>query len=188
MERLKQKILSEGKALSEHVLLVDSFLNHQVDPELMQAVGEEFAARFADEAVDRVVTIESSGIAPAVMTALAMKKPMVILKKSKSSILQDGVLQTEVFSFTKNAPYQLTLKTQFVHPGERVLLIDDFLANGAALDGLITLIEGAGATVVGAGIAVEKAFQPGGARIRARGYRVESLAQITALEGNKISF
>ena len=154
MERLKQKILSEGKALSEHVLLVDSFLNHQVDPELMQAVGEDFAARFADEAVDRVVTIESSGIAPAVMTALAMKKPMVILKKSKSSILQDGVLQTEVFSFTKNAPYQLTLKTQFVHPGERVLLIDDFLANGEAALGGIRLLEKAGAKVVGVGAVI----------------------------------
>ena len=181
MERLKQKILSEGKALSEHVLLVDSFLNHQVDPELMQAVGEEFAARFADEAVDRVVTIESSGIAPAVMTALAMKKPMVILKKSKSSILQDGVLQTEVFSFTKNAPYQLTLKTQFVHPGERVLLIDDFLANGYALQGLISIVQQAGGTVEGIGIVIEKGFQYGGRTIRNLGYHLESLAIVDGM-------
>ena len=188
MERLKQKILSEGKALSEHVLLVDSFLNHQVDPELMQAVGEEFAARFADEAVDRVVTIESSGIAPAVMTALAMKKPMVILKKSKSSILQDGVLQTEVFSFTKNASYQLTLKAQFVHPGDRVLLIDDFLANGEAAFGGIRLLEQAGATVAGVGAVIAKAFQPGMGKLRAAGYRVEALAAVQSLSRGKISF
>ncbi len=188
MERLKQKILSEGKALSEHVLLVDSFLNHQVDPELMQAVGEEFAARFADEAVDRVVTIESSGIAPAVMTALAMKKPMVILKKSKSSILQDGVLQTEVFSFTKNAPYQLTLKTQFVHPGERVLLIDDFLANGEAALGGIRLLEKAGAKVVGVGAVIAKTFQPGMEKLRASGYRVEALAPVCRMAENVIEF
>lgn len=188
MERLKQKILSEGKALSEHVLLVDSFLNHQVDPELMQAVGEEFAARFADEAVDRVVTIEFSGIAPAVMTALAMKKPMVILKKSKSSILQDGVLQTEVFSFTKNAPYQLTLKTQFVHPGERVLLIDDFLANGEAALGGIRLLEKAGAKVVGVGAVIAKTFQPGMEKLRASGYRVEALAPVCRMAENVIEF
>ena len=188
MERLKQKILSEGKALSEHVLLVDSFLNHQVDPELMQAVGEEFAARFADEAVDRVVTIESSGIAPAVMTALTMKKPMVILKKSKSSILQDGVLQTEVFSFTKNAPYQLTLKIQFVHPGERVLLIDDFLANGEAARGGIRLLEKAGAKVVGVGAVIAKTFQPGMEKLRASGYRVEALAPVCRMAENVIEF
>ena len=120
MEQLRQRILADGRALSDRVLLVDSFLNHQVDPQLMRAVGEEFARRFAGDGVTRVVTIESSGIAPAVMTALQMGVPMVILKKSVSSILQDGILQTEVFSFTKNAPYQLTLKRQFVQPGYRV--------------------------------------------------------------------
>ena len=114
MEQLRQRILADGRALSDRVLLVDSFLNHQVDPQLMRAVGEEFARRFADSGVTRVVTIESSGIAPAVMTALQMGVPMVILKKSVSSILQDGILQTEVFSFTKNAPYQLTLKRQSI--------------------------------------------------------------------------
>ena len=132
MELLKQKILDCGRALDEHVLLVDSFLNHQVDVKLMQEVGKEFARRFADAGITRIVTIESSGIAPATMAALEMDLPLVILKKSKSSILKEGVLQTEVFSFTKNAPYMLTLKPQFVHPGDKVLLIDDFLANGEA--------------------------------------------------------
>lgn len=136
MELLKQKIRACGRALNEHVLLVDSFLNHQVDVKLMREVGREFAARFADAGIDRVATIESSGIAPAAMTALELDAPLLILKKSVSSILKDDVMQTEVFSFTKNAPYQLTLKPQFVRPGERVLLIDDFLANGeAALGG-----------------------------------------------------
>ena len=132
MELLKQKILDCGRALDEHVLLVDSFLNNQVDVKLMQEVGREFARRFADAGITRIVTIESSGIAPAAMAALEMDLPLVILKKSKSSILKEGILQTEVFSFTKNAPYMLTLKPQFVHPGDRVLLIDDFLANGEA--------------------------------------------------------
>ncbi len=118
MELLKQKILDCGRALDEHVLLVDSFLNHQVDVKLMQEVGREFARRFADAGITRIVTIESSGIAPAAMAALEMDLPLVILKKSKSSILKEGILQTEVFSFTKNAPYMLTLKPQFVHPGD----------------------------------------------------------------------
>ena len=161
MELLKQHILWEGRALDEHVLLVDSFLNHQVDVRLMKACGEEFARRFADAGVTRVVTIESSGIAPAVMTALAMDVPLVIMKKSTSSILQEGILQTEVFSFTKNAPYQLTLKSKFIKPGDRVLLIDDFLANGEAAFGGIALLEKAGATVAGVGAVIAKAFQPG---------------------------
>ena len=121
MELLKQKILKCGRALDEHVLLVDSFLNNQVDVKLMQEIGREFAGRYAGAGVTRVVTIESSGIAPAAMTALEMDLPLVILKKSKSSILKDDILQTEVFSFTKNAPYQLTLKPQFIQPGLKKL-------------------------------------------------------------------
>lgn len=188
MELLKQKILEEGRALNEHVLLVDSFLNHQVDPMLMQAVGQEFAARFADAGVTRVVTIESSGIAPAAMTALAMHLPMVIMKKSMSSILQEDILQTEVFSFTKNAPYQLTLKRKFVRPGDRVLLIDDFLANGEAAFGGIRLLEKAGAEVAGVGAVIAKAFQPGMRKLREAGYRVEALAPVSRMAENLIEF
>lgn len=188
MELLKQRILTDGRALSEHVLLVDSFLNHQVDVKLMQAVGEEFARRFADAGITRVVTIESSGIAPAAMTALAMDLPMVIMKKSVSSILSDGIIQREVFSFTKNAPYLLTLKTQFVHPGDRVLLIDDFMANGEAAFGGIALLEQAGAEVEGVGIVIAKAFQPGMDKLRAAGYRVEALAPVSRMGEGFIEF
>ena len=188
MELLKQRILREGRALSDRVLLVDSFLNHQVDVNLMKACGEEFARRFADAGVERIVTIESSGIAPAAMTALTMNLPMVIMKKSVSSILKDGIIQTEVFSFTKNAPYLLTLKTDFVRPGERVLLIDDFLANGEAAFGGIHLLDKAGARVVGVGAVIAKAFQPGMEKLRAAGYRVEALAAVTRLAEGSIEF
>ena len=188
MELLKQKILDCGRALDEHVLLVDSFLNHQVDVKLMQEVGREFARRFADAGITRIVTIESSGIAPAAMTALEMDLPLVILKKSKSSILKEGVLQTEVFSFTKNAPYMLTLKPQFVHPGDRVLLIDDFLANGEAALGASSLLERAGAEVAGIGIVIAKTFQPGLKKLQEAGYRVEILAPVKRMAENLIEF
>ena len=188
MELLKQRILEEGRALNEHVLLVDSFLNHQVDVKLMRACGEEFARRFADAGITRVATIESSGIAPAAMTALTMDLPMVILKKSVSSILKDGIIQTEVFSFTKNAPYLLTLKAHFIQPGDRVLLVDDFLANGEAAFGGIRLLEQAGAQVVGVGAVIAKAFQPGMEKLRAAGYRVEALAAVTRLADGVIEF
>ena len=188
MELLKQKILDCGRALDEHVLLVDSFLNHQVDVKLMQEVGKEFARRFADAGITRIVTIESSGIAPAAMAALEMDLPLVILKKSKSSILKEGILQTEVFSFTKNAPYMLTLKPQFVNPGDRVLLIDDFLANGEAALGASSLLERAGAQVAGIGIVIAKTFQPGLKKLQEAGYRVEILAPVKRMAENLIEF
>ena len=188
MRLLEERILRDGRALSEDVLLVDSFLNHQVDTELMRAVGNEFARLFKDAGVTRVATIEASGIAPAVMTAQALNVPLVILKKSTSSILKEGVIQTEVFSFTKNASYQLTLKSQFVRPGDRVLLIDDFLANGEAAFGGIRLLEQAGAGVAGVGAVIAKAFQPGMRKLRAAGYRVEALAAVQSLAGGQIAF
>ncbi len=188
METLKQRILSDGRALSESVLLVDSFLNHQVDPALMQQVGAEFALRFSNAGIEKIATIESSGIAPAVMTALTMGVPMVILKKQVSSIMKEGIIQTEVFSFTKNARYLLTLKGQFIRAGERVLIIDDFLANGEAAFGAIRLVEQAGGTVAGVGAVIAKAFQDGMKRLRAAGYRVEALAPVKAMRENTIEF
>lgn len=188
MELLKQRILKDGRALSEQVLLVDSFLNHQVDVKLMKACGEEFARRFANVGVTRVATIESSGIAPAAMTALAMDLPLVIMKKSVSSILKDGIIQREVFSFTKNAPYLLTLKTHFIAPGDRVLLIDDFLANGEAAFGGIALLEQAGAKIAGVGAVIAKVFQPGMDKLRASGYRVEALAPVKGMREGHIEF
>jgi len=188
MELLKQKILECGRALNEHVLLVDSFLNHQVDVKLMQEIGNEFARRFADAGITRVVTIEASGIAPAAMAAMALNVPLVIMKKSVSSILKDGILQTEVFSFTKNSSYQLTLKSEFVKKGDRVLLIDDFLANGEAALGASRLLNEAGADVTGIGIVIAKAFQPGLKKLRELGFRVEVLAPVIRMGENLIEF
>ena len=188
MELLKQRILAEGRALNEHVLLVDCFLNHQVDVALMRDVGEEFARLFSNAGITRVATIEASGITPAAMTALAMNLPLVILKKSVSSILKDGIIQTEVFSFTKNAPYVLTLKSHFIMPGDNVLLIDDFLANGEAAFGGIKLLEQAGAKVGGVGVVIAKSFQPGMSKLREAGYRVEALAALSRLGDGIIEF
>lgn len=188
MELLKRRILNDGQALNEKVLLVDSFLNHQVDPDLMESVGEEFARRFADAGVTKVVTIESSGIAPAVMTALKMGVPMVIMKKRPSAVLSEDLIQTEVFSFTKNSVYRLTVKAQFIDKNDTILVIDDFLANGEAAFGAIRLIEQRGAKVAGVGAVIAKAFQPGLSRLKGAGYRAEALAPIKYMNENTIEF
>ncbi|MCT4794409.1 MAG: xanthine phosphoribosyltransferase [Exiguobacterium sp.] len=188
MKRLEDKIREEGQALSEHVLKVDAFLNHQVDPVLMQDIGKAFAERFADLDIDRIVTLESSGIAPAMMTALEMNVPFVFARKRKSLTLQDDLVEADVYSFTKQETNRISLSRRFVKPGERILVIDDFLANGEAALGLTELVESAGATVAGIGIVIEKSFQPGREKLLARGYRVESLARISKLEAGHISF
>ena len=188
MELLKSRILADGRALNEQVLLVDSFLNHQVDPGLMEKIGEEFARIFAGAGVTKVATIESSGIAPAVMTALKLNVPMVIMKKQVSSILKDGIIQTEVFSFTKNSVYRLTLKAAFINENDNVLIIDDFLANGEAAFGAIRLVEQAGGKVAGVGAVIAKAFQPGLNRLRAAGYRAEALSPVKRIGENIIEF
>ncbi|MBR4235250.1 MAG: xanthine phosphoribosyltransferase [Clostridia bacterium] len=188
MKQLEDKIRKVGRPLSEHVLLVDMFLNHQVDCTLMRDIGREFARLFADAGITRVVTIEASGIAPSVMTALELNVPLVILKKARSVILDGGVIQTEVFSFTKQSSYQLTLKPEFVHVGDRVLLIDDFLANGEAATGAAELIKKAGGTVAGIGIVISKNFQPGLKRLRESGYRVEALAEIEEMGEGYVRF
>ena len=188
MELLKQKIRECGKALNEHVLLVDMFLNHQVDCELMDEIGKEFKRLFARDGVTKVVTIESSGIAPAAMTARRMGVPMVILKKATSVILDGGIVQTEVFSFTKRTSYQLTLKQQFISPEDRVLVIDDFMANGEAAMGAAKLVERAGGKVVGIGTVISKNFQPGMKKLADAGYKVRSLAEIEAMGDGFVKF
>lgn len=188
MELLKERIRRDGKALSREVLLVDSFLNHQVDMALMKEIGEEFARLFKDAGITRVITIESSGIAPAAMTALSMNVPLVVMKKSVSSILSEEILQTPVHSFTKGTTYQLTLKNRFIEKGDRVLFIDDFLANGAAALGAIRIIEMAGAAVGGIGVVIEKAFQPGRAKLQAAGYAPVALASVQWMEAGQIEF
>ena len=181
MKLLEERILRDGRAPNGDILLVDSFLNHQVDAGLMRAIGDEFARLFADARITRVITIESSGIAPALTTAEKLNVPLVIMKKNMSSILQEDLLRTEVFSFTKGAPYQLTMKRRYLEPGDRVLFIDDFLANGEAALGAARLIRLAGAEIAGIGAVICKAFQPGLEKLRSAGYRVEALAEVTRL-------
>ncbi|WP_031424365.1 xanthine phosphoribosyltransferase [Exiguobacterium sp. NG55] len=188
MKQLKDKIREEGRALSDQVLKVDAFLNHQVDPVLMKGIGKEFAERFKDAQIDRIVTLESSGIAPAMMTALEMGIPFVFARKRKSLTLQDDLVEADVYSFTKQETNRISLSRRFVLPGERVLVIDDFLANGEAALGLTQLVEAAGAEVSGVGIVIEKSFQPGRDKLIERGYRVESLARVAKLEKDHISF
>ena len=188
MQMLKDAILERGKALNQDVLLVDSFLNHQVDVALMEEIGEEFAKYFADRGITRVVTIERSGIAPASFTALALGLPLVIMKKQTSRILKGDLLQTTVRSFTKGTQYELTVKREFLPAGEKILLIDDFLASGEAAFGVIHLAQQAGAEVAGIGIVIEKAFQSGHQRLADEGMDVYSLARIASMSADAITF
>lgn len=188
MELLKNRIIEKGIALGNNVLKVDSFLNHQVDPDLMNEIGSEFYNYFKNNGVTKIFTIESSGIAPAIMTSYKFKVPMVILKKQTSKILKDDFYQTEVKSFTKNSIYNLTLSKKYISPDDKILIIDDFLANGEAAKGAIKLIENAGAEVAGIGIVIEKSFQPGRKTLDDLDYDVYSLARIKSLENDKIEF
>lgn len=188
MEQLKSKILQEGKVLSDSVLKVDSFLNHQIDPELMQEVGKEFAERFKDSNITKILSIESSGIAPAMMAGLYLGVPVIFARKRKSLTLTDHLYTSSVHSFTKNETNDISVSKDFLLPGDTVLVIDDFLANGQAVHGLVDIIEQAEAQLAGVGIVIEKGFQPGGAEIRKQGIRVESLAIIHSLENGEVTF
>lgn len=188
MKQLQEKILAEGKVLSESVLKVDSFLNHQIDPALMQAIGEEFASRFADEGVTKILTIESSGIAPAVMAGLVLEVPVVFARKRKSLTLVDELYTASVHSFTKNETNDISVSKAFISSEDVVLIMDDFLANGQAALGLVDIVEQANAALSGIGIVIEKGFQTGGNLLRGRGIRVESLAIVSSLESGKVAF
>ena len=188
LKLLEEKILSEGKALNKDILKVDSFINHQVDPVLMAQIGEAVAAHFKGRGITKVVTIESSGIAPALMTASALGVPMVILKKQPSQILNDNLYQTVITSFTKETNYELTLSKKYISEEDHVLIIDDFLANGCALLGLIDIVKKSGATLEGAGIVIEKGFQHGGQQIRDMGIRLESLAIVDSMSDDSLTF
>ncbi len=181
MEKLKQRIRTEGKVLSADILKVNSFLNHQIDVELLDSMGAEFARRFSDEKITRVLTIESSGIAIAYPVARELKVPLVFAKKTKSKNLDGAVYSAVVHSFTRGTDYDVEVSKDFIKPGDRVLIIDDFLANGAALEGLSSIISAAGAVCVGAGIAIEKGSQPGGKLLREKGMRIESLAIVESM-------
>ncbi|KPC70250.1 xanthine phosphoribosyltransferase [Thermoactinomyces vulgaris] len=188
MQLLKEKIRQEGKALSSEILKVDSFLNHQIDPELMQAIGQEFARRFANDGITRILTIESSGIAPSVMAGLALGVPVVFARKRKSLTLQEDFYEAKVHSFTKQQTNTIVVSKAHLVATDKVLVIDDFLANGQAAEGLIDIVQQAGATLAGVGIVIEKSFQEGGGRLRRKGIRVESLASVAALAEGKVTF
>lgn len=188
MKILKDRILKEGKALDHNVLKVDSFINHQVDPVLMDQIGREFAEHFKKKGITKVITIESSGIAPALTTAAYLKVPMIILKKQTSRILNGDVYQTRITSFTKGTSCELTLYKGYISKEDRILLIDDFLADGEAAMGGSRLVEMAGAQLAGIGILIEKSFQRGRQRLLDAGYDVYSLARVAALERGHVEF
>ena len=188
MHALEQKILAEGIVLSDQVLKVDSFLNHQIDPVLMQLIGQEFARRFKDAGITKIITIEASGIAPAVMAGLELGVPVIFARKHSSLTLKDDLYQSKVYSFTKQIESTISISNKYLHSADKVLVIDDFLANGQAALGLADLIHQAQAEVVGIGIVIEKAFQTGRQLLLDKGYRVESLARIASLTERKVVF
>ncbi len=188
MKLLEQRILEDGVMEGEDVLKVDSFLNHQMDVALFAEMGKEWARLFAQDNVTKILTIEASGIGIACVVAQQFGVPVLFAKKNKTKNIAGEVYTAQVESFTHGRVYDIIVSKKFLGPGDRVLLIDDFLANGAALQGLIKLVRDSGATLVGAGIAVEKAFQPGGELIRSMGVRVESLARIKSMSSKGIEF
>ena len=177
-----------GNVRAGNILKVDSFLNHQMDVQLYQEMGREWYRLFEKDNVNKILTIEASGIGIACVAALEFGVPVIFAKKSKTKNIAGEVYSTTVVSFTHCNVNTVIVSKKFLKPGDRVLIIDDFLANGAALLGLIDIVEQAGATVVGCGIAVEKAFQPGGQRLREMGIRVESLARVSKLGDGVIEF
>ncbi len=188
IESLKRKIVEEGIVLGDQVLKVDSFLNHRVDPVLMAEIGDTFARLFAESGVVKVLTIESSGIAPALMTALRLNVPLIFARKRKSLTLQSDLYTEKAYSFTKREENEITVSKRFIKAGDRVLIVDDFLANGQAALALARIVEQAGAEVAGIGIVIEKSFQSGRQQLLEAGYRVESLARIASLEDGTIRF
>jgi xanthine phosphoribosyltransferase len=178
MQQLKDRIRRDGLILSGNILKVGSFLNHQMDIALFNEIGKEFFRRFAGVPVTKILTIEASGIGLACITAQYFNVPVVFAKKSKTRNISGGVLTVQVKSFTHDVVYDVVVAREYISKNDTVLIIDDFLANGCALEGLIQIVKSAGAQVAGAGIAIEKGFQDGGGRIRAQGIRLESLAVI----------
>jgi xanthine phosphoribosyltransferase len=190
MKLLQERILKDGNVKSGNVLKVDSFLNHQMDIELFNEIGKEFKRIFADCNINKILTIEASGIGIACITAQYFNSPVVFAKKAQSINIDGAVYSTKIESFTHKKTYDVIVSKKFLNPEDRVLIIDDFLANGCALAGLIELVRSAGATVEGIGIVVEKGFQNGGETIRSMGVRLESLAIVDAMnaEDGSITF
>jgi len=188
VKKLEERIFQDGQVLGENILKVDSFLTHQVDFSLMKEIGQVFAEAVKDTGITKVVTIEASGIAPAVYVAEALGLPMIFAKKAKNITMTEGILTAEVYSFTKQVTSTVSIAGKFLTSDDKVLIIDDFLANGQAAKGLITIIEQAGAQVEALGIVIEKSFQDGRQLLEAAGYRVLSLARIAGFEKGQVVF
>jgi xanthine phosphoribosyltransferase len=186
MKLLKERILSEGKCFPGGILKVDNFINHQMDPMLMREMAKELATRFAEHKINKVMTIEASGIAPAIMVGDYLNVPVLFAKKKVPSTMKN-MLVTEVFSFTKNRSYSVCVSGDYLTKDDRVLFVDDFLANGNAALGIIDLVEQAGAKLEGMGFLIEKGFQSGGKELRGRGIHVESLAIVESLDNCTIT-
>ena len=188
MKLLETRIQQDGQVLGADVLKVDSFLNHQIDPDLMAALGQAFYDSFKDAPITKILTVESSGIAPALATGMAFHLPVVFARKHKSLTLKDNLYTAEVYSFTKKTTNQISISTKFLSADDTVLIIDDFLANGQAVEGLIDIIGQAGANLAGVGIVIEKTFQKGRKLLDARHIKVTSLARIQAFEDGQVVF
>ena len=182
MELLEERIRKEGAVKPGQVLKVDSFINHQMDVKLFRAMAQQWKRDFADAGVNKIVTIEASGIGIAAIVGEEFDVPVVFAKKSQSINLDGSVYTAKIHSYTHQRDYDVIVSKKYVGPGDHILLIDDFMANGCAMNGLIDICETAGAAVLGIGIAIEKGFQPGGADLRARGYRVDSLAIVESMD------
>ncbi len=187
MELLKQRILKDGTLENGNILKVDSFLNHQIDVELLNEVGKEFKRRFSAEKIDKILTIETSGIAIAAITAQYFNVPVVFARKTDSKNMDRDVYESSVYSYTKDRNYNIRVSKQYLNEGENILLIDDFLARGKAMEGLIDILDQARCNLAGIGIVIEKGFQEGGKLLREKGVKVESLAIIEKpVDGNII--
>lgn len=188
MQELKDRIVKEGKVLPGNIIKVDGFLNHRVDTGLLDRIAREFGKYFPMENVDVILTAEASGIALAAIVAQHYGKPMIFAKKAKSDNIEGGLYQSEIFSYTYKKKVTLLVSREWLHAGDRVLVVDDFMANGEAMRGLCDIVEKAGATLVGIGCAVEKGFQGGGDKLRQAGVNLRSLAVIESAEPGHIVF
>lgn len=188
MKLLEERILKDGNVLGENILKVDSFLTHQVDFKLMKEIGQTFADHFKNAGITKVVTIEASGIAPALYVAESLDVTMIFAKKAKNITMNEGILTAEVYSFTKQVTSTVSIAGKFLDPADKVLIIDDFLANGQAAIGLIQIIEQAGAKVEAIGIVIEKSFQDGRGLLEDLGYPVVSLARLDRFENGQVVF
>lgn len=188
MDLLKEKILKEGHVVGEEILKVDSFLNHQLDISLLQAIGQEFKKRFSEKKVSKILTIEASGIGIAAIAAQYFEVPVVFAKKVSSKNLDKETYATKVYSFTKASYYDVKVSKRYLSPDDHILIIDDFLANGQAALGLMDIIEQAGATLTGIGIVIEKSFQEGGELLRQKQVHLESLVSVNRFVNGKITF